>query len=57
VKNLIIDKEDEAVANPMHVLTETFEMFMPGGPNCGMAENRFRLFRDNHNMWRDRMEL
>ena len=24
--------------NPMHVLRETFEMFMPGGPKCGMTK-------------------
>lgn len=54
VKNLLRDREDEAVANPMAVITDCFEMFRPGGPKAGMAENHFRLYRDNHNMWRER---
>lgn len=54
VKNLLRDREDEAVANPIAVLTDCFEMFRPGGPKAGMAENHFRLYRENHNMWRER---
>jgi transposase len=57
VKNLLRDREDEAVVNPMGVISECFEMFRPGGPKSHMAANHFRLYRDNHNMWRERMGL
>lgn len=57
VKNLLRDKEDEAVQDPFGVLTECFTMFMPGGPKAHMAENHFRLYRDNHNVWLHRMAL
>ena len=57
VKNLLRDREDEAVADPFGVLSECFEMFLPGGPKSAMAQNHFRLYRDNHNMWLYRMGL
>ena len=57
VKNLLRDREDEAVVNPMSVISECFEMFRPGGPKSHIAANHFRLYRDNHNMWRERMGL
>lgn len=57
VKNLLRDREDEAVMDPFGVLTECFEMFMPGGPKAHMDQNHFRLYRDNHNMWLHRMAI
>ena len=57
VKNLLRDREDEAVADPMAIITQCFEMFRPGGPKSHMAANHFRLYRDNHNMWRQQMGI
>ena len=51
VKDLLRYREDDAVQNPIGVISEVFDLFRPGGPKSGMAENHFRLYRDNHNMW------
>lgn len=55
VKDLLRYREDEAVQNPIGVISECFDLFKPGGRKSGMAVNHFRIYRDNHNMWLLRM--
>lgn len=57
VKDLLRYRETEAVLNPIGVLSEIFNLFRPGGPKAGMANNHFRIYRDNHNMWLLRMGM
>lgn len=57
VKDLLRYREDEAVLNPIGVISEVFDMFRPGGPKSAMGDNHFRLYRDNHHMWLHRNGL
>ena len=57
VKDLLRYREDDAVLDPLGVITKCFDLFRPGGPKSGMAVNYFRLYRDNHNMWLLRIGL
>lgn len=55
VKDLLRYREDEAVLHPIATISEIFELFRPGNLHSAMAENHFRLYRDNHEMWLDEM--
>ena len=57
VKDLLRYREDDAVLDPVGVISECFDLFRPGGPKSGMAVNHFRIYRDNHNMWLLRMDM
>lgn len=57
VKDLLRYREDEAVLNPIGIISEIFETFRPGCIKSQMAVNHFRLYRDNHNMWLFRNDI
>ena len=51
VKDLLRYREDEAVLHPIQTISEVFELFRPGMPKSGMAENHFKIYSDNHDLW------
>jgi hypothetical protein len=51
VKDLLRYREDEAVLRPMETISEIFDLFRPGMPKSGMAENHFRIYQENHEIW------
>jgi transposase len=55
VKTMLREIEDLAVVDPVRYISECLDQFAPGGPKCGIAENHFRLYRDNHNAWMARL--
>lgn len=57
VKEILRDMEDEAVLDPIGTITMVFNLFRPGNPRSLMARNHFRLYRDNHNQYRVRMNI
>ena len=57
VKDILRDMEDEAVLDPIGCISRIFDMFKPGNEKALMARNHFRLYRDNHNQYRVRIQL
>ena len=55
VKDLLRYREDEAVLHPIQTIAAIFELFRPGNLHSAMADNHFRLYRDNHERWLDEM--
>lgn len=51
VKDLLRYREDVAVLHPMQTISEIFELFRPGMQHSGMAENHFKIYTDNHDLW------
>ena len=57
VKDLLRYKEDEAVLNPIATISACFDQFKPGMQKSFTAENRFGIYRDNHNLWPQEMAV
>jgi transposase len=55
IKDLLRYKEDEAVLHPIETVSECFDQFSPGMPKSFMAENHFRMYKDNHLRWLEEM--
>lgn len=51
VKDLLRYREDEAVLHPIQTICEIFELFKPGMLHSAMAENHFKFYTDNHELW------
>ena len=51
VKDLLRYREDVAVLHPIETISEIFELFRPGMPRSNMAENHFKIYTDNHDLW------
>ena len=51
VKDLMRYREDVAVLHPIETISEIFELFRPGMPHSNMAENHFKIYTDNHDLW------
>ena len=55
VKDILRNREDEAVLHPIETICEIFDLFRPGMPKSGMAENHFRFYQQNHEIWLEEM--
>lgn len=51
VKGDLRNVEDQAILDPVAYISNCFDQFRPGMPRARMAENHFRVYRDNHNFW------
>lgn len=51
VKQILRDQEDAATADPENVLKTILDSFRPGNARAHHAENHFRMYVDNHNVW------
>ena len=55
VKDLLRYREDEAVLHPIATISLILYLFRPGNLHSAMAENHFRIYRENHEMWLNQM--
>ena len=55
VMNLLRYREDEAVLHPIATISLILDLFRPGNLHSAMAENHFRIYRENYEMWLNQM--